>query len=166
MAQCGHRAVLIVTITPIGTTTNIARRRVDLRCGLAMDHEGAHVDAVAGENWEGPAAARRPYCATRRRRLKHAGGSDRGNNRRAAESARVSPRDRFQSAPSHLRCRLEVGVGATTPAVATSGVSGRVAPNAEGGVLGLGRPFDGEGAKIKVLPLPTTLSPRCCRRAR
>jgi hypothetical protein len=54
MAQCGHRAVLIVTITPDGTTTNIARRRVDLRCGLAMDHEGAHVDAVAGETWEGP----------------------------------------------------------------------------------------------------------------
>jgi hypothetical protein len=52
MAECGDRAVLLVTTTPAGTATHLVRRRVDLRCGLEANHEGAHRDSEHGEGWE------------------------------------------------------------------------------------------------------------------
>jgi len=52
MPECGSQASLIVTITPAGTTTNVVRRRVELRCGLPAGHEGRHKDARHAEEWE------------------------------------------------------------------------------------------------------------------
>lgn len=52
MAECGERAVLIVTTTPPGTATHLVRRRVDLRCRLEPNHEGVHRDSEHGETWE------------------------------------------------------------------------------------------------------------------
>jgi hypothetical protein len=55
MSGCGHRAVLIITFTPSGTTTNVARRRVSLCCDLTAGHEGPHHDSEHAESWEGVA---------------------------------------------------------------------------------------------------------------
>jgi hypothetical protein len=55
MSECGHVAVLIITFTPSGTSTNIARRRVKLSCRLSPGHEGPHRDAEHDEAWDGPA---------------------------------------------------------------------------------------------------------------
>ena len=52
MAECGARAVLIVTTTPVGTATHLVKRRVDLRCRLEASHGGAHRDSEHGETWE------------------------------------------------------------------------------------------------------------------
>ncbi|HKQ70301.1 MAG TPA: hypothetical protein VJT73_13220 [Polyangiaceae bacterium] len=52
MSECAERAVLLVTITPMGTSTNVARRRVELRCHLTLGHVGAHQDTQHGETWE------------------------------------------------------------------------------------------------------------------
>ncbi|HWA78079.1 MAG TPA: hypothetical protein VG937_37345 [Polyangiaceae bacterium] len=54
MPTCGARAVLIVTATLEGTATNVARRRVELACGLPEQHEGAHRDVEQGEAWQAP----------------------------------------------------------------------------------------------------------------
>jgi hypothetical protein len=51
MSECGERASLIVTRSVEGTATNIARRRVELRCGLTAGHEGPHRDPAHGEEW-------------------------------------------------------------------------------------------------------------------
>ena len=51
---CGARATLIVTLTPAGTATNVARQRLALRCALPAGHPGAHVDAEHAEQWEAP----------------------------------------------------------------------------------------------------------------
>jgi len=59
MPECGDRALLIVTTTPIGTATHLVRRRVDLRCRLEAHHQGAHRDSEHGEVWE-PGARRPP----------------------------------------------------------------------------------------------------------
>jgi len=53
MPECGSRALLIVTLMPEGTTTNVVRRRVELQCGLGLGHEGPHRDTRHGEEWEG-----------------------------------------------------------------------------------------------------------------
>ncbi len=53
MAECGSRAQLIVTLTPEGTTTNIVRRRIELKCGLGEGHEGPHRDELNREEWAG-----------------------------------------------------------------------------------------------------------------
>jgi hypothetical protein len=45
MAECEHHAVLIVTTTAPDTSTNLARSRLELKCGLAAGHPGAHRDA-------------------------------------------------------------------------------------------------------------------------
>ncbi|MBI4702878.1 MAG: hypothetical protein HY744_17310 [Deltaproteobacteria bacterium] len=49
---CSHRAVLIVTCSVQGTSSNLAKRRVDLRCGKPAGHDGPHSDAEHGESWE------------------------------------------------------------------------------------------------------------------
>jgi hypothetical protein len=59
MADCGHKAVLIVTKEVPNTATNVARRRIDLRCGLPAGHQGRHRDTEHGEQWDagsGPVA--------------------------------------------------------------------------------------------------------------
>jgi hypothetical protein len=53
MSECGHVAVLIITFTPSGTSTNVARRRVKLSCQLSSGHDGPHRDAANEESWEG-----------------------------------------------------------------------------------------------------------------
>ena len=54
---CGARANLIVTMTPDGTATNVARSRVTLSCFLALGHAGPHIDPMNAEQWEAPAGA-------------------------------------------------------------------------------------------------------------
>ena len=51
MSECGHRAVLLVTTTPSGTTTSLVRQRIDLRCKLELGHDGEHSDPQHGEHW-------------------------------------------------------------------------------------------------------------------
>jgi hypothetical protein len=53
MAECGHRAVLVVTRGVEGTSTSVARRRVELSCRLPAGHAGQHEDTEAHERWEG-----------------------------------------------------------------------------------------------------------------
>lgn len=55
---CGATATLLVTLTPVGTATNVARQRLLLRCALPVDHPGAHVDPEHAEQWEAPAGAK------------------------------------------------------------------------------------------------------------
>jgi hypothetical protein len=52
MSDCVHRAVLVITRTVEGTTTSVARARVELRCGLPAGHGGHHRDRDHGESWE------------------------------------------------------------------------------------------------------------------
>ena len=56
-ATCAARATLIVTLTPDGTATNVARERLSLRCALTPGHGGAHVDHEHSEHWEAPESA-------------------------------------------------------------------------------------------------------------
>ena len=60
MAECGSRAHLIITLTPEGTTTNIVRRRMELRCGLVEGHDGPHRDEQHGEEWSAEGMGRPP----------------------------------------------------------------------------------------------------------
>jgi hypothetical protein len=53
MPECGQRAVLVVTRAIEGTSTNVARRRVQLRCRLSEGHAGPHHDTEHDEHWEG-----------------------------------------------------------------------------------------------------------------
>ncbi len=50
---CKHRAVLIVTRSVKGTSSNVAKARIDLRCGRSADHQGPHRDLDHDESWEG-----------------------------------------------------------------------------------------------------------------
>ncbi len=50
----------MITISPEGTTTNVVRRRVDLRCELARGHTGRHRDGTNGEEWDIAASGSRP----------------------------------------------------------------------------------------------------------
>jgi hypothetical protein len=52
MQRCGQRAVLVVTRIVQGTSTSIARRRIELSCGLAEGHPGEHRDPVQEETWD------------------------------------------------------------------------------------------------------------------
>jgi hypothetical protein len=54
---CGARATLLVTLTPDGTATNVARQRLSLCCMLALGHAGPHIDPIHAEQWEAPAGA-------------------------------------------------------------------------------------------------------------
>jgi hypothetical protein len=50
--KCGERATLIVTLTPAGTATNVARERIALTCSLFLGHSGSHVDTEHAEQWD------------------------------------------------------------------------------------------------------------------
>lgn len=54
---CDARATLLVTMSPDGTATNVARQRLLLRCSLPIGHAGSHVDAMHAEQWDAPAGA-------------------------------------------------------------------------------------------------------------
>ena len=54
---CGARATLLVTLTPAGTATNVARQRLVLHCCLPQGHSGPHLDADNAEQWDAPATA-------------------------------------------------------------------------------------------------------------
>jgi len=49
---CGAKAVLIVTRSVPGTTTNVAQRRAELSCDKPAGHDGAHADSGQGEEWQ------------------------------------------------------------------------------------------------------------------
>ena len=49
---CDARATLLVTLTPAGTATNVARERIMLHCALKRGHTGPHVDTEHAEQWE------------------------------------------------------------------------------------------------------------------
>jgi hypothetical protein len=55
MAACGQTAVLIITREIEGTSTSVARTRLELRCSLEAGHGGVHRDETRGEEWEGGA---------------------------------------------------------------------------------------------------------------
>ena len=48
---CSTEAVLLLTTSLAGTSTNVARERVPLKCGLAEGHAGDHKDEQRGESW-------------------------------------------------------------------------------------------------------------------
>ncbi len=52
MQSCGQRAVLVITQTVEGTSTNVARRRIELSCGLELGHAGKHRDLTEAEEWD------------------------------------------------------------------------------------------------------------------
>jgi hypothetical protein len=54
MAECGERAALIITRSIEGTSTTIARQRLELTCGLPEGHGGPHHDTVHDEAWDAP----------------------------------------------------------------------------------------------------------------
>ena len=49
---CGQRAVLLVTREVEGTSTNVARERVELVCDQESGHAGPHRDGRHGEQWD------------------------------------------------------------------------------------------------------------------
>ena len=49
---CGAKATLLVTLTPDGTATNVARERMSLSCMLGQGHAGPHVDPIHAEQWD------------------------------------------------------------------------------------------------------------------
>jgi hypothetical protein len=53
MSECGCRAVLTITQSVEGTTTNVVRERIELVCREAAGHVGPHRDPARGESWEG-----------------------------------------------------------------------------------------------------------------
>jgi hypothetical protein len=53
MDLCGQRAILVITQAVEGTSTNVARSKVELRCALPAGHQGPHHDVVNEEQWEG-----------------------------------------------------------------------------------------------------------------
>jgi hypothetical protein len=59
MPACGREAVLLITTTPHGTATNVARSRTLLRCTLAAGHDGDHRDEVRAEAWADAGTSRR-----------------------------------------------------------------------------------------------------------
>ncbi len=48
---CEAKAVLIVTRSVTGTTTNVAQSRTELHCDKPERHDGAHADSAHGEEW-------------------------------------------------------------------------------------------------------------------
>ena len=50
---CGTKAVLIVTRSVTGTSTNVAQRRAELVCDAPAGHDGPHSDSRHTETWEG-----------------------------------------------------------------------------------------------------------------
>lgn len=54
MSECGQKAVLVVTQTAVGTSTEVARRRVELCCRLPSGHGESHYDSQQNERWDAP----------------------------------------------------------------------------------------------------------------
>jgi len=48
---CDARAVLIVTRQIEGTSTNVARQRIELHCSLSPGHDGPHRDEAHAQEW-------------------------------------------------------------------------------------------------------------------
>jgi len=48
---CDARAVLLVTRQIEGTSTHVARQRIELHCSLSPDHAGAHRDEAHAQEW-------------------------------------------------------------------------------------------------------------------
>ncbi len=48
---CDARAVLLVTRQIEGTSTNVARQRIELYCSLLPGHAGPHRDQTQGQEW-------------------------------------------------------------------------------------------------------------------
>ncbi|HEY0467386.1 MAG TPA: hypothetical protein VGC79_24470 [Polyangiaceae bacterium] len=51
MMACDARAVLLVTRQIEGTSTNVARQRIELYCSLTPGHEGPHRDETHAQEW-------------------------------------------------------------------------------------------------------------------
>jgi len=58
LVMCDQRAVLFVTTSVKDTATNVARRRIELACGLPDGHTGEHHDPQHDERWAGAAGQR------------------------------------------------------------------------------------------------------------
>ena len=54
---CGARATLLVTLSPDGTATNVARQRLLLHCAMPLGHSGPHLDPDNAEQWDAPVGA-------------------------------------------------------------------------------------------------------------
>ncbi len=48
---CDAMAVLLVTRQMEGTSTNVARQRIELRCSLSPGHTGPHRDETHKQEW-------------------------------------------------------------------------------------------------------------------
>ncbi len=51
MMACDARAVLLVTRQMEGTSTNVARQRIELYCSLSPGHAGPHRDETQKQEW-------------------------------------------------------------------------------------------------------------------
>ncbi|MEI9949286.1 MAG: hypothetical protein WDO74_09945 [Pseudomonadota bacterium] len=51
MMACDARAVLLVTRQMEGTSTNVARQRIELYCSLPPGHAGPHRDENQKQQW-------------------------------------------------------------------------------------------------------------------
>jgi len=49
---CDTHAVLLVTRQIEGTSTNVARQRIELHCSLEPGHPGPHRDEAQAQEWE------------------------------------------------------------------------------------------------------------------
>ena len=49
---CEHRAVILVTGDVPGTSSNIAKERIEINCDLGDAHEGQHQNDEHNEKWE------------------------------------------------------------------------------------------------------------------
>jgi hypothetical protein len=58
VSTCESEANLVITRSVEGTSTNVVRQKVKLRCQLPPGHAGAHRDAEHDETWEGRAGER------------------------------------------------------------------------------------------------------------
>ncbi len=52
--SCSAEAVLVITLEVSDTTTNVVKKRIELKCGLDKGHEGDHQDTEKDEHWSGP----------------------------------------------------------------------------------------------------------------
>jgi mannose-6-phosphate isomerase-like protein (cupin superfamily) len=48
---CEATAVLLVTRQMEGTSTNVARQRIELYCSLSPEHDGPHRDEKHAQEW-------------------------------------------------------------------------------------------------------------------
>ena len=53
MPTCASEATLVITQNVDGTSTNVVRKKMKLRCQLPIGHTGSHRDTEQGETWEG-----------------------------------------------------------------------------------------------------------------